>query len=568
MKKRQIYIHDTTLREGNQSRLGNFSIREKILIANLLRKLGVDSIEVWFGSASQKEDNDIKKIISEIWSDNNSPIISILTGLDKRFVDKTMQILSWADKKRICLLTSGSDKHINIKFASKGISEKDRKDNILNLIKENTILAVSNWFEIQITTEDSTKADRWYLLDSIIVAIESWAKVINLPDTIWSSSFWEIEELFKFIYEKTSYLRQNWYNFILSSHHHNDMGLATANNLSAIRWGALALETSILGIWDRVGISSCEETILNLIEKSETILDWEKIVLPNIKKELIWPVSTAMSHILGISIDPNRPLLWANNNIHWAGIHNSANRKGKSMWEWWNIYESISLSKYGIKKPRHILSATWWRGEVISVLADYGIELGKTDEIVEKITARYKEEASVTKWIYPAKIFVLYLEEKGFFNLYDTDIKLFWNMVDITFKILDKDINIIWKWEKDNWVVDATINWLNKFFRDIGQDLVISVWEFSEEVRFNEEEIVDNFNKNVSTDMWLDFCFFDEDREQLWSKKITITELTLNIRGEIIPIKAWSHSAEIWAIKAIIYASIWEIYNIFRWQIS
>jgi len=561
MREKRIYIHDSTLREGHQSRHWNFSLEEKLFIAHVLKNIWVDSIEIWFWWASEEEDKEMEIIVEEIWKDENSPVIASLTGLSKKFVERTMFNLRNARKKRICLLTSGSDEHINVKFSSKWNLESDRKKVILELIKENTQLAVKNGFEVQLTTEDANSADREYLLESIIVAVTNGATYINLPDTLWKWTFWEIEELFKYIFTKTKFLRDKWYDFKLTTHHHNDMWLAVANNLWAIRWWAEAIETTLLWIWDRIWISSMEETVLNILERSKEIIVWENIILPRIQKELFWSSIEAMAKIIWVPLEPNKPLFWSNNNVHGAGIHNAANEKWKKTWIKKNIYEVLSLTDYGVVQSNYILSATGGRSEVVRVLWQYGIYLEKKDDIVKNVTKRYKREATITKWVYPAKIFVFYLEEIGEFILKDEDIKIVWNTVEISFLLQWKKIKITWKWGVKNGVVDATRNALKSFFRERGWDIKISVWKFSEKVRFSLSEIEKDFNKRLWKKYRIQSHYLKESNEKVGSKKITVVELTLKINGEEIFIKNAWHNAELSAIKWILYASLKEILN-------
>ena len=557
---RQIFIHDSTLREGHQSRLWNFTTEEKLFISHLLKNLWVDSMEVWFWWASKKEDEEISLIVNQVWLEQDSPVMASLTWLDKSFVEKTMISLKNARKKRICLLTSGSDQHINVKFSWKWNNHFDRKKSLLDLISENTRFAVSSWYEVQLTTEDSISADKDYLLDSIIVAIEAWASVINLPDTLWKWYFYEIEDLFRFLSLKTQYLKDKWYNFIFSTHHHNDMWLATANNLSAIRWWACAIETTLLWIWDRVWISSLEETILNIYEKSKTIIPWERLILSRFNKRLIWPAIRALSKILGTAIDPNAPLIWSNNNVHWAWIHNAANNKWKKLWEDVNIYESISLSDYWFSKPSRVLSATWWRGEVLSVLSSYGINLQKDDKIVKDITEKYKEQATYTKWVYPAKVYSFYLQETWDFVFNDEDIKISWNTVEISMILFWKKIVLKWEWEWSNWVADATINALNNFFIENKCNFRVSISSFYEKVKFSIWEVVDNYNKDVEESDHIYIPESEDDYMRRWSKKVIIVNLSLYVNWEKTSIRSVWQNAELSSIKWIIKWSLYYIW--------
>jgi len=297
----RIKVFDTTLRDGEQSPGATLTHQEKILIAHQLAKLKVDIIEAGFPIASVDDFNAVKEIAATV----KGPTIAGLSRAINKDIDECWKAVQNAKKPRIHTFMSSSDIHLKYQFK---ISRKEALEKAVNAVKH----AVSLCDDVEFSPMDATRSDEKFLLEMIEKTIEAGAKTINVPDTVGYTQPFEFGKLIKKIKENVKGID----DVVISVHCHNDLGLAVANSLEAIRNGARQVECTVNGIGERAGNASVEEIAMNLetrknFFKAITFLDLREI----------YKTSQMVSSFTGIVVQPNKAIVGENAFAHESGIH-------------------------------------------------------------------------------------------------------------------------------------------------------------------------------------------------------------------------------------------------------
>ncbi len=287
----QVRIYDTTLRDGEQSPRFSMNIDEKILLATQLARLGVDVIEAGFPIASPGDFEAVRRIATEV----KGPIIAGLARITDKDIDRAGEALAPAARRRIHTFSSGSDIHLD------NMMRMTRAQNI-----EKSVAAIKrarNWTDdVEYSAQDTTRSDREYLVDLYTAVAEAGATTLNVPDTVGYTTPDEFGELIAFLVERVKVP-----GVIFSVHCHNDLGLAVANSIAAIRAGARQVECTVNGIGERAGNASLEEVAMVLrTRRSYFGID------TNIRSEEIWNTSRLLSRITGIEVQPNKAIVGKN----------------------------------------------------------------------------------------------------------------------------------------------------------------------------------------------------------------------------------------------------------------
>jgi 2-isopropylmalate synthase len=237
----QVYIFDTTLRDGEQSPGASMTTDEKIRMALQLERLGVDVIEAGFPIASPGEFESVQKIASSL----KNVTVAGLARANKADIDAAWNAIKVAAHPRLHIFIATSDIHLKYKL-------KRTREQVL----EDAVGAVKHALQftgdVEFSAEDATRSDIDYLCQIVKAVIEAGASVVNLPDTVGYSIPAEIGALFRKIRENVP----NIDRVILSTHCHNDLGMAVANSLAAVRFGARQVECTVNGIGERAGNAS------------------------------------------------------------------------------------------------------------------------------------------------------------------------------------------------------------------------------------------------------------------------------------------------------------------------
>ncbi len=375
----RILIFDTTLRDGEQSPGASLNLEEKLAIANQLARLGVDVIEAGFPFASPGDFKAVNKI-AEVVSGDNGPIICGLARASRHDIKACFEALSPAPKKRIHTFIATSDIHLEHKL------KKSRKD-VLSIVPEMVNYAKSLVEDVEFSCEDASRSDPEFLYEVIQAAISAGANTINIPDTVGFSTPSEFGQLISDI----NYHVPNIDEAILSVHGHNDLGLAVANFLEAVKNGARQLECTVNGIGERAGNASLEELVMALhvrkrfynkfFNRSEDC----PTPLTAIRTEEITKTSRLVSNLTGMNVQPNKAIVGANAFAHESGIHQDGVLKNRL------TYEIIDAKTVGLNENKISLGKLSGRSAVRARLEEMGYDLSRED--LNDAFARFKDLA-------------------------------------------------------------------------------------------------------------------------------------------------------------------------------
>ncbi len=355
-----IKIFDTTLRDGEQSPGASMNTEEKIKIAQNLAKLGVDVIEAGFAIASPGDFDAIDKIAQVV---EKSTICSLARSIDAD-IKAAGEAIAKAKSKRIHTFIATSPIHMEYKL-------KLSPDKVIERAIRAVQYARTFTDDVEFSCEDATRSELPFVKEMVAAVIEAGATTINLPDTVGYAVPSEyarfIGEIVKFVDGKA----------IISSHCHNDLGLAVANSLAAVEAGAMQVECTINGLGERAGNAALEEIVMAI----KTRQDAFKEISTNINLKEIYPISKLVSAITGITPQPHKAIVGKNAFAHESGIHQDGVLKHK------RTYEIIDASDIGRDSKNETLVLGKHSGR--AALKDRANELG-FDLSNEELTAVFE----------------------------------------------------------------------------------------------------------------------------------------------------------------------------------
>ena len=378
MNKR-IHFFDTSLRDGEQSPGCSMNKREKLILAKQLEKLGVDIIEAGFAAASEGDFESIREIAREI----KTSTVAVLARTVKGDIDRAWESVSHAAKPRIHTFIATSDIHMKYKL-------KMTPEEVVQRAKEMVGYASSLCPEVEFSAEDATRSSTDFLAHIFDQAILAGAKIINIPDTVGYMTPDKFYEFIMEIREKSKYLDRA----IISVHCHNDLGLAVANTLAALKAGARQFECTINGIGERAGNAALEELAM-IIKTRKDIYD----VHSNIVTEEILKTSNLLSSITGVYVQPNKAIVGANAFAHESGIHQHGVLNNRE------TYEIMTPKSIGLKENKMILGKHSGRHAFRDRIKSLGFEL--SEEEVNVAFIKFKNLADQKKVIYDSDIEVI-----------------------------------------------------------------------------------------------------------------------------------------------------------------
>lgn len=368
----RLYIFDTTLRDGEQVPGCQLNTVEKIQVAKQLEQLGVDVIEAGFPISSPGDFNSVVEISKAVtW-----PTICALTRAVEKDIDCAAEALQYAKHKRIHTGIGTSDSHIKYKFNS-------TREAIIERAVAAVKYARNKVDEVEFYAEDAGRTDNEYLAKVVQAVVNAGAKVINIPDTTGYCMPWEYGEKIKYLMEHVDGLQDG--RAILSTHCHNDLGMATANTISGVVNGARQVEVTINGIGERAGNTSLEE-IAMIIKCHQATMP----VQTNINTTKIWPTSRMVSSLMNMPVQPNKAIVGKNAFAHSSGIHQDGVLKNVQ------TYEIMDPKDVGIDENAIVLTARSGRAALRHRLSVLGIEmdqdkLDKTYEAFLRLADKKKE---------------------------------------------------------------------------------------------------------------------------------------------------------------------------------
>jgi 2-isopropylmalate synthase len=303
MTNNHVAFFDTTLRDGEQSPGCSMTTQEKLTMAHALEDLGVDIIEAGFAMASEGDFAAIATITQAI----RTPRIASLARAKKEDIEMAARALQFAERARIHVFLASSDLHLEYKL-------KIGRQEALDLTGESVRLARTLCDDVEFSPEDSTRSDRDFLVDMVRIAVEAGATTINMPDTVGYTTPEEYGRMFREVRERIQAIDES--GVILSSHCHDDLGLAVANSLAAIEGGARQVECTINGIGERAGNAALEEIAAALYVRRDRYGVDTSIAL-----DKLYPTSEVLRQLITFGPSPNKAVVGANAFAHESGIH-------------------------------------------------------------------------------------------------------------------------------------------------------------------------------------------------------------------------------------------------------
>lgn len=378
-----IKIFDTTLRDGEQSPGASMNVLEKVTLARQLAKLGIDIIEAGFAYSSPGDFEAIRIIGNEV----EGPVICSLARAREEDIKKAWEALKDAPRRRIHTFHSTSDIHLKYQFR---ISREEALKRSVEMVK----LARSFFEDVEFSPMDATRTDVHFLCEVVEAVIDAGASTVNIPDTVGYSIPLEFGTMIKTIHEKVNNINKA----VISVHCHNDLGLATANSLSAVLNGAGQIECTINGIGERAGNCSMEEVVMALRTRRDVFQ-----ADTSIHTEEIMRTSRLVTKITGISVQPNKAIVGANAFAHESGIHQDGLLKEKS------TYEIMKPESIGLHATKLVLGKHSGRHAFKTRLKELGYVL--TDEELNRTFERFKRLADQKKDIFDEDIEALISED-------------------------------------------------------------------------------------------------------------------------------------------------------------
>src|SRR5579859_2708570 len=368
-----VRIFDTTLRDGEQSPGFSMNTEEKIRMAKQLAALKVDIIEAGFPISSKGDLEAVQAVAKEV---RDVPIAA-LARAKKHDIDAAVEALKPAAASRLHVFLATSDLHLQVK---------------LNMTREQALEAIGSMIrygrnsvgEVEFSAEDAGRTDIDYLCLVCKTAVEAGATILNLPDTVGYAVPEEYGEMFRRVRE---YLGDSP-KVTLSAHCHDDLGLAVANSLAAVRAGVRQIECTVNGIGERAGNASLEEIAVALAVRKESFG-----ITTNIKLEELFRSSRMLSEITGGVVAPNKAVVGANAFAHEAGIHQDGIIKNPL------TYEIMSPESVGVPSRLMVLGKHSGRNALRMSLRDLGYE--PSDAELAEVYSRVNALADKSKNVRP-----------------------------------------------------------------------------------------------------------------------------------------------------------------------
>ena len=373
---RRIKIFDTTLRDGEQSPGFSMSLGQKLRVARVLADMKVDIIEAGFPAASPGDFEAVRAIAKEI----RGPVIAGLCRTIPRDIERTVQAIEPAENARIHTFIATSPIHRDLKLK---MSPDEVIRHAVNAVK----LARSACDDVEFSAEDGIRTEREYLAEVLQAVIEAGATTVNIPDTVGYSTPTEMFDLFSWLSKTVPGIE----NVHMSTHCHNDLGLAVANSLAAVEGGATQIECALNGIGERAGNCALEEVVMALRTRSD-----HYGVEIGVDTTRLASASNLLAAVTGNFVPRNKAIVGENAFAHEAGIHQHGMLASRE------TYEIMKPEDVGVKDSQLILGKHSGRHAVVDRAKQMGYEL--EDDEVEAIMKRFKALADVKKRVFDSDL--------------------------------------------------------------------------------------------------------------------------------------------------------------------
>jgi 2-isopropylmalate synthase len=379
----RVQIFDTTLRDGEQSPGATMNIEEKLAIARQLERLGVDVIEAGFAASSDGDFEAVRRVAGVV----TRPIVLSLARTREQDVDRAIRAVDKAARPGIHIFIATSDIHLKHKLM---MSRQDVLDAAVWAVSR----AKRHLDHIEFSAEDASRSDPEYMMQVFAAVIEAGATVINVPDTTGYALPEEYGALFTMLRERVP----GGDRVVWSAHCHDDLGMAVANSLAAVRNGARQIECTVNGIGERAGNTAMEEVVMAIKTRGDRFQ-----VETGVVTEEIYGSSRLVSQITGIAVPINKAVVGENAFAHEAGIHQDGVLKYRQN------YEIMTPQSVGIASNRLVLGKHSGRHAFVNRLQELGLDLGDLDRNV--LFERFKTLADTKKNVYDEDLIALVAQE-------------------------------------------------------------------------------------------------------------------------------------------------------------
>lgn len=360
MSKKRIQIFDTTLRDGEQVPGCKLAKQPKLKLAKRLEELGVDVIEAGFPISSPGDFDAVQSIGSMI---SKNVVVCGLSRAVEADIKCAAEALSTAKRPRIHTGLGTSDSHVYDKL-------RTTKEKVIERARRAVTYAKSFVEDVEFYAEDAGRTDNQYLAQVIQAVVDAGATVLNIPDTTGYCLPSEYGTKIKYLVENVKGIE----NCIISTHCHNDLGMATANSIAGVLNGATQVECTMNGIGERAGNCSLEEVVMVLKHRLND--DFET----NINTPLLYPISREVCDEMGVIVQPNKAIVGDNAFAHSSGIHQDGVIKERS------TYEIIDPKEVGVNSSQIVLTARSGRAALAYRFKNIGHNITK-----EELDIAYKD---------------------------------------------------------------------------------------------------------------------------------------------------------------------------------
>ncbi len=390
----RVVIFDTTMRDGEQSPGISLDMGEKLEIADQLGRLGVDVIEAGFPIASQG-DFEAVEAIAKNFADGG-PVVAGLSRTALADVDRCWEAVRHAERQRIHVFIATSPIHMEKKL-------RMTPDQVKAEVAQGVSRAKSHTDDVEFSPEDGTRSDVDFMCEVLQIAVDNGASTLNIPDTV---GFGIPEEFGKMI----AYIRETVKgDYIISTHCHNDLGLATANSLAGVANGARQVECTVNGLGERAGNAALEEIVMALRIRSDFYGGLET----GVNSEELARSSRLLSRLTGYPVQYNKAIVGRNAFAHESGIHQHGVLADRE------TYEIIDAATVGQEGAQIVLGKHSGRHAFRDSLTKMGIKV--QGDMLDAAFKRFKELADRKVQITEADLEAIVAEElgTGFVHGYD-----------------------------------------------------------------------------------------------------------------------------------------------------
>jgi 2-isopropylmalate synthase len=383
--KERVFIFDTTLRDGEQSPGATMTLEEKLQVAEALDDMGVDIIEAGFPIASVGD----FEAVSEVARRSKNAVIAGLARAIPADIARAAEAVRHAKRGRIHTFVSTSPIHLAHQM-------KKTEEQVLEIISATVAQARNLIDDVEWSAMDATRTPIDYLARCVELAIKAGATTINLPDTVGYAVPEEHFAMFRSIIERVP----NADKVIFSSHCHNDLGLAVANSLAAVRAGARQIECTVNGLGERAGNAALEEVVMALRTRADALPYETHIETTHLSR-----ASKIVSAAANFPVQYNKAIVGKNAFAHESGIHQDGMLKNAE------TYEIMTPASVGIKETTLVMGKHSGRAAFKDKLRELGYALG--DNAFQEAFVRFKDLADRKKHVYDADIVALVDDEAG-----------------------------------------------------------------------------------------------------------------------------------------------------------